>query len=118
MSRPELSPALVREIAHACPHGPVSPEVFESWLTIHWPAMQTYEKKNRKRQIAAWWARVRPDELEVARTRLQTIADQAEATRLNSLAVKFRSPVRPASQGSPRPDQPEGGRRTSRSVPS
>jgi len=87
MHKPVFSPGFLRELAEACPLGPCSPELVQSWFDIAWPKMKARGYRNWKSATANWWSRVRDWELEAAEHRLYLMAEQAEETELELLAA-------------------------------
>ena len=94
--KPFFAPAFWRDLAAACPHGPVDVEVVKAWFEMAWPKMQTYRYRNWKRAVATWWKRVSRAELEAARARIAAEAEDAENARLEALAETANASPPPA----------------------
>jgi len=86
MDKPVFSPTFIEELAEACPHGPCSVDLVQSWFAIVWPQMRARGYRNWKLATTKWWARVYQSELDRAQERLDKIEAAAEEARLDALA--------------------------------
>lgn len=101
-ARPVLSPNMTAKLAEMAPTGEiVSPAVIQSWVDLTWPVMLEYHPRGvTSRIITSWWSRVRPDELERARRRLNALQEKAETDELLELQDRLNAAPATVERGS------------------
>jgi len=93
--KPVFTSEFLQELAEACPLGPCSPELVQSWFDISYPKMAQRGYSRWKLAVASWWSRVRDYELERAQDRLDAMADAHENAVLEDLARQANDDPQP-----------------------
>lgn len=88
--KPKLSPQFWADLAANNPLGyDLTAEDVEGWFDFVWLQYRERHYKRHQRAIISWWSRVRPEDIERARARMNEISGSAEAKRLQDLGEAF-----------------------------
>jgi len=88
--KPNFPPQFWQDLADNNPLGfDLSADDAKAWFDFVWLQYRERHYKRHRKAIVSWWSRLRPDDIDRARARMQEIRDTAEAKRLQEQGEAF-----------------------------